>query len=47
MIGLGFYTTENELVNILQYLFTLLDGSLDFYETLDFITKFYSVTEQM
>jgi hypothetical protein len=32
MIGLGFYTTENELVNILQYLFTLLDGSLDFYD---------------
>jgi hypothetical protein len=32
MIGLGFYTTEQELCNMVQCLITLLDGSLDFYD---------------
>lgn len=32
MVSLGFYTTETELVNIVQSLITLLDGSLDFYD---------------
>jgi len=32
MIALGFYTSEGEIVNIVRYLITLLDGSLDFYD---------------
>lgn len=32
MIALGFYATETELIQIVQPLITLLDGSLDFYE---------------
>lgn len=32
MVSLGFYTTEAEIVNIVQCLITLLDGSLDFYD---------------
>jgi hypothetical protein len=32
MIALGFYTSEEEIVNIVRCLITLLDGSLDFYD---------------
>jgi len=32
MITLGFYSNEKELINIMDPLITLLDGSLDFYD---------------
>ena len=32
MIGLGFYTNEDELIKITDPLIDLLDGSLDFYD---------------
>jgi len=32
MITLGFYTNEKELINIMDPLITLLDGSLDFFD---------------
>jgi hypothetical protein len=35
MISLGFYSTEEEIISLLQHLIALLDGSLDFYEVLE------------
>jgi hypothetical protein len=32
MISLGFYSNEKELIQIMDPLITLLDGSLDFYD---------------
>lgn len=32
MLDLGFYTQEQEIIQIMDPLITLLDGSLDFYE---------------
>lgn len=35
MINLGFYTSEEEIKNIVTHLITLLDGSLDFYDQME------------
>lgn len=35
MINLGFYTSEDEIKNIVTHLITLLDGSLDFYDQME------------
>lgn len=35
MISLGFYSSEEEIISLLQHLIALLDGSLDFYEVLE------------
>jgi len=32
MLDLGFYTKEQEIIQIMDPLITLLDGTLDFYE---------------
>jgi len=32
MLDLGFYTKEQEIIQIIDPLITLLDGTLDFYE---------------
>ena len=35
MINLGFYTSEDEIKNMVTHLITLLDGSLDFYDQME------------
>jgi hypothetical protein len=35
MISLGFYKSEQELIQILKYMITLLDGSLDYYDRME------------